>query len=47
MTTMGEKYTDEQFKQLVYGFDDGGILHYEKFITAMLAPFTLHVNSSS
>ncbi len=44
MTTMGEKYTEEEFRDLIQGFDDGGVIHYEKFVAKMLAPFTEHGN---
>eukprot|EP00758_Cryptobia_borreli_P020192 Tbor_TRINITY_DN972_c0_g1::TRINITY_DN972_c0_g1_i1::g.21179::m.21179/K02183/CALM; calmodulin len=44
MTTMGEKYTDEEFRDLIQGFDDQGFIHYDKFVTKMLAPFTEHGN---
>ncbi|KAH9601781.1 EF-hand domain [Trypanosoma melophagium] len=44
MTTMGEKYTDEEFRDLIQGFDDNGVIHYEKFVAKMLAPFTDHGN---
>ena len=47
MTTMGEKYTEEEFRDLIQGFDDNGVLHYEKFIAKMLAPFTDHGNPES
>ncbi|KAG8343967.1 EF hand domain [Trypanosoma vivax] len=42
MTTMGEKYTEEEFRDLIQGFDDNGVIHYEKFVAKMLAPFTKH-----
>jgi calmodulin len=44
MTTMGEKYTEEEFRDLIQGFDDNGVIHYEKFVMKMLAPFTEHGN---
>ncbi|KEG13368.1 calmodulin [Trypanosoma grayi] len=44
MTTMGEKYTEEEFRDLIQGFDDNGVIHYEKFVSKMLAPFTDHGN---
>ena len=44
MTTMGEKYTEEEFRDLIQGFDDNGLIHYEKFVQKMLAPFTEHGN---
>ena len=44
MTTMGEKYTEEEFRDLIQGFDDNGVIHYEKFVNKMLAPFTEHGN---
>lgn len=44
MTTMGEKYTEEEFRDLIQGFDDNGFIHYEKFVNKMLAPFTEHGN---
>ncbi len=44
MTTMGEKYTEEEFRDLIQGFDDNGVIHYEKFVAKMLAPFTEHGN---
>jgi calmodulin len=44
MTTMGEKYTEEEFRDLIQGFDDNGVIHYEKFVQKMLAPFTEHGN---
>eukprot|EP00759_Apiculatamorpha_spiralis_P037474 PhF_6_TR37349/c0_g1_i1/m.54986/K02183/CALM; calmodulin len=44
MTSMGEKYTEEEFKELIKGFDENGVLKYEKFIQKMLAPFTEHGN---
>ncbi|ORC92073.1 calmodulin [Trypanosoma theileri] len=44
MTTMGEKYTEEEFRDLIQGFDDNGVIHYEKFVAKMLAPFTDHGN---
>lgn len=44
MTTMGEKYSDEEFRDLIQGFDENGYIHYDKFVTKMLAPFTEHGN---
>jgi calmodulin len=44
MTTMGEKYSDEEFRDLIQGFDENGVIHYEKFVNKMLAPFTEHGN---
>ena len=44
MTTMGEKYTEEEFRDLIQGFDDNGVIHYDKFVQKMLAPFTEHGN---
>ena len=44
MTTMGEKYTEEEFRDLIQGIDDNGVIHYEKFVMKMLAPFTEHGN---
>ena len=44
MTTMGEKYTEEEFRDLIQGFDEGGVIRYEKFVERMLAPFTDHGN---
>ena len=44
MTTMGEKYTEEEFRDLIQGFDDNGVIHYDKFVNKMLAPFTEHGN---
>ncbi|EPY41813.1 calmodulin [Angomonas deanei] len=44
MTTMGEKYHEEEFRDLIQGFDDNGVIHYEKFVDKMLAPFTAHGN---
>jgi calmodulin len=44
MTTMGEKYTEEEFRDLIQGFDNNGVIHYEKFVAKMLAPFTEHGN---
>ena len=44
MTTMGEKYTEEEFRDLIQKFDDNRIIHYEKFVNKMLAPFTEHGN---
>ncbi|KAG5466975.1 hypothetical protein LSCM1_01153 [Leishmania martiniquensis] len=42
MTTMGEKYHEEEFRDLIKGFEDNGVIHYEKFVEKMLAPFTEH-----
>ncbi|CAJ1036920.1 putative EF-hand domain pair/EF hand/EF-hand domain containing protein [Leishmania utingensis] len=42
MTTMGEKYNDEEFRDLVQEFDNNGVIHYEQFVDKMLAPFTEH-----
>ncbi|KAG5466439.1 hypothetical protein LSCM4_01590 [Leishmania orientalis] len=42
MTTMGEKYHEEEFRDLIQGFEDNGVIHYEKFVDKMLAPFTEH-----
>nr|CCC93062.1 EF hand containing protein [Trypanosoma congolense IL3000] len=42
MTTMGEKYTEEEFRDLIQGFDDNGVIRYDKFVEKMLAPFTEH-----
>ncbi|CBH14594.1 calmodulin-like protein, putative [Trypanosoma equiperdum] len=42
MTTMGEKYTEEEFCDLIQGFDANGVIPYEKFVEKMLAPFTEH-----
>ncbi|CUG40760.1 calmodulin, putative [Bodo saltans] len=44
MTTMGEKYSEEEFRDLIQGFDENGVIHYEKFVNKMLAPFTEHGN---
>ncbi|KAF8283548.1 putative calmodulin [Trypanosoma cruzi] len=44
MTTMGEKYTEEEFRDLIQGFEENGVIHYEKFVNKMLAPFTDHGN---
>mmetsp|Transcript_2416 Transcript_2416/g.5666 ORF Transcript_2416/g.5666 Transcript_2416/m.5666 type:complete len:146 (+) Transcript_2416:49-486(+) len=44
MTTMGEKYSEEEFRDLIQGFDEKGVIHYEKFVNKMLAPFTEHGN---
>lgn len=44
MTTMGEKYTEEEFRDLIQGFDENGVIHYDKFVNKMLAPFTEHGN---
>ncbi|EPY27220.1 calmodulin [Strigomonas culicis] len=40
MTTMGEKYHEEEFRDLIHGFEDKGFIHYENFVDKMLAPFT-------
>ncbi|RNF16464.1 calmodulin [Trypanosoma conorhini] len=45
MTTMGEKYTEEEFRDLIQGFEENGVIHYEKFVDKMLAPFTDHGNA--
>ncbi|ESL05481.1 calmodulin [Trypanosoma rangeli SC58] len=45
MTTMGEKYTEEEFRDLIQGFEENGIIHYEKLVDKMLAPFTDHGNA--
>ncbi|RNF00224.1 calmodulin, partial [Trypanosoma rangeli] len=45
MTTMGEKYTEEEFRDLIEGFEENGIIHYEKLVDKMLAPFTDHGNA--
>ncbi|KAI5689460.1 EFhand domain pair [Leishmania braziliensis] len=42
MTTMGEKYNDEEFRDLVQGFENNGVIHYEQFVDKMLSPFTEH-----
>lgn len=44
MTTMGEKYSEEEFRDLIQGFEENGVIHYEKFVNKMLAPFTEHGN---
>lgn len=45
MTTMGEKYHEEEFRDLIQGFEENGVIHYEKFVEKMLAPFTEHGNT--
>lgn len=45
MTTMGEKYREEEFRDLIQGFDDNGVIHYDRFVDKMLAPFTEHGNT--
>lgn len=42
MTTMGEKYSEEEFRDLIQGFEENGCIKYEKFVNRMLAPFTEH-----
>lgn len=42
MTTMGEKYSEEEFRDLIQGFEENGSIKYEKFVNRMLAPFTDH-----
>lgn len=42
MTTMGEKYSEEEFRDLIQGFEENGSIKYEKFVYTMLAPFTEH-----
>lgn len=42
MTTMGEKYSDEEFRDLIQGVEENGSIKYEKFVYRMLAPFTEH-----
>eukprot|EP00796_Vickermania_ingenoplastis_P005404 gene5404-3891_t len=44
MTTMGEKYSEEEFRDLIQGFEENGSIKYEKFVQCMLAPFTEHGN---
>lgn len=42
MTSMGEKYSEEEFRDLIQGFDENGAIHYQKFVAKLLAPFTEH-----
>eukprot|EP01061_Rhynchopus_euleeides_P012061 TRINITY_DN21667_c0_g1_i1.p2 TRINITY_DN21667_c0_g1~~TRINITY_DN21667_c0_g1_i1.p2 ORF type:complete len:158 (+),score=83.47 TRINITY_DN21667_c0_g1_i1:283-756(+) len=44
MTSMGEKYTDEEFRELVQGFDNGGVVQYTELAKKMLLPFLEHGN---
>eukprot|EP01063_Lacrimia_lanifica_P022039 TRINITY_DN29749_c0_g1_i1.p2 TRINITY_DN29749_c0_g1~~TRINITY_DN29749_c0_g1_i1.p2 ORF type:complete len:172 (+),score=101.47 TRINITY_DN29749_c0_g1_i1:51-518(+) len=44
MTSMGEKYTDEEFRELVQGFDNGGVVQYAELAKKMLLPFLEHGN---
>lgn len=44
MTTMGEKYHEEEFRDLIQGFEKDGVIHYDQFVDKMLAPFTAHGN---
>lgn len=44
MTTMGEKYHEDEFRDLIQGFEKNGVIHYEKLVEKMLAPFTEHGN---
>eukprot|EP00754_Rhynchopus_humris_P037266 Rhum_TRINITY_DN19398_c0_g1::Rhum_TRINITY_DN19398_c0_g1_i1::g.169944::m.169944/K02183/CALM; calmodulin len=44
MTSMGEKYTDEEFRELVQGFDNGGVVQYTELANKMLLPFLEHGN---
>lgn len=46
MTTMGEKYSEEEFRDLIQGFEENGYIKYDKFVHRMLAPFTEHGNPS-
>ncbi|CCW68901.1 unnamed protein product [Phytomonas sp. Hart1] len=43
MTSMGEKYREDEFHDLIQGFEENGVIHYEKLVERMLAPFTDHV----
>ncbi|KAJ9473264.1 Calmodulin [Diplonema papillatum] len=44
MTSMGEKYTDDEFRELVQGFDNGGVIQYTELAKKMLLPFLDHGN---
>eukprot|EP01064_Diplonema_japonicum_P031244 TRINITY_DN5523_c0_g1_i1.p2 TRINITY_DN5523_c0_g1~~TRINITY_DN5523_c0_g1_i1.p2 ORF type:complete len:199 (+),score=65.56 TRINITY_DN5523_c0_g1_i1:435-1031(+) len=44
MTSMGEKYTDDEFRELVQGFDNGGVVEYAELAKKMLLPFLEHGN---
>ncbi|CCW61413.1 unnamed protein product [Phytomonas sp. EM1] len=46
MTSMGEKYREEEFHDLIQGFEEDGIIHYERLVERMLAPFTDHVTQT-
>jgi len=42
MTSMGEKYTEDEFRELVQGFDNQGQIEYQALAKKMLLPFLEH-----
>lgn len=42
MTSMGEKYTEDEFRELIQGFDNNGVIEYQALAKKMLLPFLEH-----